>query len=81
VEFLLANFYSFKTFTSELSGDCLKGSKESIMANEGSGYPGSSDEEGWDKEGLFKTVDELCKLKKGGFQLQELLTPSNKDRT
>jgi hypothetical protein len=61
-----------------LLGDNLKGSKESIMANEGSGYPGLSDEEGCDKEGLFKIVDELCKLKKGGFQLQELLTPTNK---
>jgi hypothetical protein len=35
------------------------------MDFEDSGLLGASDEEGWDREGLFKAVDELCGLNGG----------------
>ena len=46
------------------------------MANEVNGLMGASDEEDWERECLFNTVDELCNLKKGGYHLSEPLIPS-----
>jgi hypothetical protein len=36
---------------------------------------GTLDEEEWDQEDLFKTVDELCHLNKGGGALNKILRP------
>jgi hypothetical protein len=38
---------------------------------------GTLDEEEWDQEDLFKTVDELCHLNKGGGVLNAILRPPN----
>jgi hypothetical protein len=39
---------------------------------------GAIDEEEWEREGLFTTVDELCNIKVGGCSLNETLRPSAK---
>jgi hypothetical protein len=48
------------------------------MEHEVSGLLGASDEEDWDWEGLFKTVDELCELKAGQRPLINPLIPLEK---
>jgi hypothetical protein len=51
------------------------------MAHEVSALMGAIDEEEWEREGLFTTVDELCKLKAGGCSLNDPSLPSCKDFT
>jgi hypothetical protein len=48
------------------------------MEYEVSGLLGASDEEEWDREGLFKTVDELCEIKAGQRHLVDPLLPLDK---
>jgi hypothetical protein len=48
------------------------------MEFEDNGFLGASDEEDWDREGLFKTVDELCGIKVGHRHLVNHLTPLEK---
>jgi hypothetical protein len=45
------------------------------MAHEISALMGALDEEEWDREGLFHTVDELCKIKTGERQLLDPSLP------
>jgi hypothetical protein len=48
------------------------------MAHEVSALMGATDEEEWEREGLFSIVDELCMSKGGGCKLNDLTIPSVK---